>query len=69
MSLQTKIKITVSLNSKLQIITGMELGVGHILLKTSRWDGEDSGLKEDVMIVATMNIHENNFLQDSAQSF
>lgn len=39
--------------------------MGHLLLKTGSWDGEDSGLKKDVVVVATMNFPENNFLQDS----
>lgn len=47
----------------------MQLGVGHILLKTGSWDEEDSGLNKDVMVVATMNAPEGNFLQDSGQSF
>lgn len=67
--MQAKIKTPPSLHYKLQIIPAMQLGVGHILLKTGSWDEEDSGLNKDVMVVATMNAPEGNFLQDSGQSF
>lgn len=64
-SLQTKVKIWAPQYYKLQIVPDMELGLGHILLKSGSWDGEESGLNKDVMAVVTMNVPESNILRES----
>lgn len=45
--------------------TGHRADVGHILLKTGLWNGKESNLMKDLIVVGTTNLPDNNFLQDT----